>query len=203
MLEPDEAAARWGLHAFEDPALAVPLARPLWRAEQHSRVLAVAAATPNGAADCFELERFACLSTIAADARAEHLLISDGVRGVRLDVLEGTLLRGPRRLAWRPSGLKELDSQLGAAGDLLRLWKTGSFGPPCAGPRNVRIVLLLRAWDALAAGANQRDIAQLLSRERLPGRWRSEVPSLRSRAQRLVRGARAMARGGYRALLAG
>ena len=63
-------------------------------------------------------------------------------------------------------------------------------------------MLLLRAHDALAAGADQRDIAEaLLSREAAQPKWRVGAPSLRSRAQRLVRGARLMAAGGYRELL--
>jgi hypothetical protein len=62
--------------------------------------------------------------------------------------------------------------------------------------------LLLRAWDAVQDGATQREIAAaLLSGEAADARWRSAVPSLRSRAQRLVTGARAQARGGWRGLL--
>jgi hypothetical protein len=65
-----------------------------------------------------------------------------------------------------------------------------------------RWILALRAWDALVAGADQREVAQhLLSRSAGDPRWRSREPSVRSQAQRLVRSARAFANGGYRALL--
>lgn len=63
---------------------------------------------------------------------------------------------------------------------------------------------MLRAHDALAAGASQREIAAvLLDEEALAPRWRVEAPSLRSKVQRLVRSARAMADGGYRLILGG
>jgi hypothetical protein len=61
---------------------------------------------------------------------------------------------------------------------------------------------MLRAADALAAGAGQREIAQLLlSEEAGEPRWRTRAPSLRSQAQRLVRAARRMESGSYRELL--
>jgi hypothetical protein len=63
-------------------------------------------------------------------------------------------------------------------------------------------VLMLRTWDALTAGADQREIAgELLSRTAVAPRWRSREPSVRSQAQRLVRLARLFSAGGYRVLL--
>jgi hypothetical protein len=57
--------------------------------------------------------------------------------------------------------------------------------------------------DALAGGANQREIASvLLSRSVGEPDWRGREPSIRSQVQRLVHSARKMARGGYRELLA-
>jgi hypothetical protein len=62
--------------------------------------------------------------------------------------------------------------------------------------------MMIRAADALAAGAGQREIAEvLLSRSVGEPRWRGREPSIRSQAQRLVRSARLMAAGGYRSLL--
>jgi hypothetical protein len=61
---------------------------------------------------------------------------------------------------------------------------------------------MLRAHDAVQAGADQRQLAEvLLGREAGEPRWRSRAPSLRSRAQRLTRAARQMAGGAYRELL--
>ena len=61
---------------------------------------------------------------------------------------------------------------------------------------------MLRVHDALAAGANQREIAEELfgPAARAP-RWRSEASTIRSQVQRLVRGARSMMDDGYRLLL--
>jgi hypothetical protein len=61
---------------------------------------------------------------------------------------------------------------------------------------------MLRAWDALIAGASQREIAcMVFSRSAAGARWRIREPSIRSRTQRLVRSARDFAQGGYRELL--
>lgn len=61
---------------------------------------------------------------------------------------------------------------------------------------------MLRAHDAMASGATQREIAaKLLSVEAEEARWRVSVPTVRSRVQRLVRNTRAMAAGGYLSLL--
>jgi hypothetical protein len=62
--------------------------------------------------------------------------------------------------------------------------------------------MMLRVHDALAAGASQREIASVLfGAERVEADWLGTSESLRSRVKRLVRDARAMARGGYRSLL--
>jgi hypothetical protein len=62
---------------------------------------------------------------------------------------------------------------------------------------------LLRAHDALAAGASQREIAACLFDElAAQRRWRVNAPHLRSRVQRLVRAARQAACGAYLGLLA-
>ena len=62
---------------------------------------------------------------------------------------------------------------------------------------------MLRAYDAIRSGVTQREIASaLLSKEAEEGRWRVQAPTLRSRAQRLVKAARFMAEGGYSSLLA-
>ena len=61
---------------------------------------------------------------------------------------------------------------------------------------------MLRAYDALTGGADQRDIASvLLSQDAREPRWRTSTPSIRSQAQRLVRGARRMVSGDYLKLL--
>jgi len=199
------AAGQWGLHAFEPPHLTVPNARPVWRADVHPHVLAVYAEPAVAEPDLFVLDRFRSISTIVVAPNArEHLLISDGLRAIRLDVLTGTLADGPARLRYWLSGLASAERPLLTLRRLLALWRTGQFAASLH-PREARAkrwLLMLRAHDALAAGADQREIAaELLSREAGEPRWRSRCPSVRLQVQRLVRGARHMATGGYLELL--
>jgi len=86
----------------------------------------------------------------------------------------------------------------------MALAATGSLSPHLHPPdrRAHRHILLLRTFDALAAGVGQRAIAAaLLGNRANETRWRIEAPSLRSQVQRLVRAARLMAAGGFWSLL--
>ena len=203
-VESREPPGRWGLHAFEPPGAAVPAARPIWSADVDPFVLGVEA-VPSTGNDAFDLERFDAVSTLvsAADGR-EHLLMSDGLRAIRIDVAAGTIADRSAELRFRLHGLASAERPLLTLRRLLALCRTGRFCRSLHAPeaRARRWVLMLRARDALAAGAGQREIAAvLLSDEAGQPRWRTQSPSLRSQAQRLVRGARHMASGGYLGLL--
>ncbi|HEY7810909.1 MAG TPA: DUF2285 domain-containing protein [Allosphingosinicella sp.] len=197
-----EARARmWGLHRLEDPALPVPLARPLWRRELFPFVL-IATAEPEGEArDRLDLSQFRGRATIHASLDGEeHLLLSDGLRSIRVDIVSGTLRGGAARLSYRLRGLLAADAPLLVLRRLLAFCRTGRFSPALhrREPRAARWIMTLRAYDALTAGASQREIAEaLLSRDAALSRWRVAAPSLRSRVQRLVRTAREMGDGGY------
>lgn len=201
-----EAAGRWGLHAFVPPGLTAPEARPIWRWEVHPFVLRAEAGPPQNG-EPFDLERVAAMSTLvtAGDGR-QHLLISDGLRAIRIDILEGSILRGPAELRYLLAGLAAAEQPVLTLRRLIALWRTGGF---CRSlhpvePRAKRWLLMLRASDALRAGTDQREIAAvLLSADAREPRWRTELPSVRSRVQRLVRSARAMEKGGFWALLSG
>lgn len=199
----DCAAGPWGLHAFEDAALPAPLARPVWRIEQHPRILVAAAERGDPPGDGFDLRRFTSLATIVVDLRdRERLLLCDGKSSLRIDIEEGTMLKGPVRFAYRLAGFETAAQPLATLERLLKLARSGVLPRPAVSIRNRRLILLLRAYDGLRAGASQRDIASvLLRREPLPERWRIEAPTLRSQAQRLVHRAKAMASGGFRELL--
>ena len=190
--EADRTAKRWGLHAFVRPALAIPEARPVWCAGVHPYVLGVDACPPHGRDD-FDLQRLSALSTLvtAADGR-EHLLISDGLHAIRIDVLRGSLQDGPVTLHYRLAGLADAEAPLLALRRLLALWRRGRFsaGLHPAAARAGRNILMLRAYDALMSGAKQREIAAgLLSGEAEEDRWRVRAPTVRSQVQRLARGA--------------
>ncbi|HEX4736697.1 MAG TPA: DUF2285 domain-containing protein [Allosphingosinicella sp.] len=200
-----EEPACWGLHAFVDPALPAVLARPVWRLPDYPYVLEAVADPALSSADAFELEKVRALATVLrSPSGPEHLLLSDGYHNIRLDIIGGSVAAGPVALGYRLCGFRTAQAPLLVLRRLLALMLTGRFQrglfPPDA--RAPRRILLLRAHDALNAGARQRDIAEmLLSAEAREPRWRLAAPSLRSRVQRLVRDARAMARGGYRLLL--
>ena len=195
----------WALHAFEDPDMAVPNARPVWRADLHPYVLATVAARPGASSDAFDLACFGPLAKLVKSrVGREHLLISDGLRVIRIDVLAGSLVQGPVQLRYLLSGVSSAEKPLRTLRRLLALQRDGRFSRSLHAPetRARRWLLYLRAFDALAAGADQREIAaELLSRTADEPRWRSRASSVRSQAQRLVRGARHMASGAYREFL--
>ena len=196
--------AEFGLVRFEPPNLGVPYARPLWRDDADAHVLGVERAAGRGAEDRFELDAFRGLATLVSDGSAEHLLLSDGFRSVRLDAAPGVFSTGAARLRYRIEGLASAEPVLLTLRRFLALWRTGSFARSLH-PREARArrwILMLRAWDALADGADQRLIArELFSPSAGERGWRIREPSVRSRAQRLVRSARRFGAGDYRALL--
>jgi hypothetical protein len=97
-------AGQFGLVRFEAPDRTVPDARPLWAAELHPYVLRVLAGGEGGPDDSFDTERFATLATLANSTPNEHLLLSDGLRTVRLDGPAGTFTSGPRKLLYALGG---------------------------------------------------------------------------------------------------
>jgi hypothetical protein len=203
-LEEQPDAAPWGLHHFVDPRLPVPLARPVWRAERHPYVLQAMATRSADGPDSFALSRVEDLAVVVAGRNGEQLLLSDGLRFIRLDVRGRTLRGGPVRLRYRIEGLAAAQRPISVLRRLSALVPTRRFSsvlqPPNARAR--RHILLLRTYDALASGEDQRTIAaELLSRSAAGERWRVEAASIRSQIQRLVRTARELAAGGFWQLL--
>jgi hypothetical protein len=141
---------------------------------------------------------------MAARKDREHLLLSDGLRTVRLDGPRGTFSGGAATLRYAFEGVAAAQRPLLTLRRLLALCRCGHFSLPlhCPEARAARWILMLRARDALAEGADQREIAfELFSRAAREPRWRSSAPGLRSQVQRLVRSARQFSAGGYRVLL--
>ena len=201
----DAAAAKWGLHAFEWPDRGAVAARPLWRRAVFPFVLEADAVQEGAPADQLNLERLAGFVTLAVGRKGtEHLLLSDGMRSIRIDLLSGTLRFGPALLRYHLAGIRIAEPLL-VLRQLLALCRSGRFSAMLhpREQRAVRWVLLLRTYDALVAGASQRDIAEQLLGLEPTERWRLQASSVRSRAQRLVREARRMAGGGYLSLLQG
>ena len=196
-------AGRWGLHELEDPRLAAPAARPVWRREAHPLVLVAEAERCVSGPEALDLADWGAIVTIVRGA-CDHLLLSDGLRSLRLDVSGAGLETTPVRLHYRIAGFLAADAPLLVLRRLLALQRTGRFSRTLhpAEVRARRLILMLRAHDALASGARQREIAaRLLNGEAAAQGWRLRSPYLRSRVQRLVRSAAAMAAGGWQSLL--
>ena len=197
-------AGAFGLVAFEPVGLGVPDARPLWFSIVHPFVLMAERAPLGSGADVFDLDRLRDWARLLVSECAEHLLLSDGLQAIRLEGPPGVFSGGPAQLRYRIQGLAAAEPPLLTLRRLLGLCRTGRFSRVLH-PREARAerwVKILRAHDALMAGADQREIArELLSHSVVEPRWRSREPSVRLQAQRLVRAARRFAAGGYRQLL--
>jgi hypothetical protein len=156
--------------------------------------------------DIIEPSRLRPWLALVTDAQGrEHAALSDGWRRIRIDVAEGSLAgERPLLLRYQLVGLATAERKLLPLRRLLGLCRTGRFAASLFPPdrRVVRWVEALRVHDALRAGASQREIAgALFGDARTSTEWRGASDSLRSRVQRLVRDARALAAGGFRGLL--
>jgi hypothetical protein len=155
-------------------------------------------------ADAFSLARLAQMATVGISRNSCRVLLSDGRHSLRLDVEGLALFNSPVRLQCKISGFR-------AAREPVRTWerlsvvaKTGKLPPRSreALKSNGRRILLIRAFDALAAGASQREIAaELIRPEAAAVGWRSANPSLRLQVQRLARGAHHYSSGRFWTLL--
>jgi hypothetical protein len=194
----------FGLLSFEPPQLGVPHARPFWRSDIHPFVLSAEPGSAGSTIDTLELGRSRAIARIIAADDSEHLLLSDGLRSIRLDGPTGAFSTEAVCLRYSIEGLITAERPLLTLRRLLALCRTGHFSRSLHRPevRARRWIMMLRAHDAVIAGADQRQIArELLSRSVGLPCWRSREPSVRSQVQRLIRSARQLAAGGYRSLL--
>ncbi len=183
-----------GLIGLEDPGADALSARPLWRSSFDRAVLHVEAGPPVGD-DCLDLGQFAgLLSIMSGDEAREHVLLSDGLRSIRLDVIGGSLRGGPAIVKWRVNGIAYAGPQLLALRQLSALVQHGRFARSLHRPerRARHWAAMLRVHDAIAAGQSHRDIVPMLLGVDVSGvRWRTGAGDARSRVQRLAAGARA------------
>ena len=196
---------RWGLHAFENPGLDFSLARPMWTATAYSAVLAADALPAPSASAIFDMRALgSVVSRLRGTDGCEHILFGDGPRLIRLDICSGSIARGRKMLRFRIDGPAGLDRRLLTLRRLMALARTGRFSRELhrREARARQWLLTLRAADAVAGGASQREIAEvLLGFESPPVGWRQEDPNVRARAQRLVQQARRLAHGGFAVFL--
>lgn len=190
----------------ERPDRSAPEARLFWSADVDGSVVSVRAEPVSAAdPDAFALARLAGRASLArGDDGREHLVVSDGWRRLRLDVVEGTLLGGEVRLHFELAGFAQLDVHLLTVRRLLSLWRKGRFlralFQPLAGLSHR--LEALRVADALTAGASHREIAvALYGEQHVRAEWHGRSDFLLSRVRRRAAEARRMEKGGYRALL--
>lgn len=177
-----------------------------WRSDWDASVL-TAEAIPIAAesADAFDITAFRRFATIlqCQDA-SEHLLLSDGMRRIQLEIKRGTLLQGQVKLHYDLSGLDGLEAKMMTLRRLVLLCRHGRFPNGLFPPerRALRWAQMLQAYDGASAGAAYRDIAcALFGEETVTEDWGGRSDYLRLRVQRLVRSATDLVNGGYRHLL--
>lgn len=179
----------------------------VWSAKVDASVVTCAAQPiAPGHPDAFSIDRLTISNTtVVATSGVEHLSISDGLKRIRLDIVSGTLLKGPVRLHYQLAGFEAVDTQVLTLRRLLAVDRFGRFSRSLH-PRETkaeRWVMMLRAHDLSVLGASQREIAGVLLGPDAVADWRTRSDFLRLRIQRLLRDANAMIGGGYLDLLRG
>jgi hypothetical protein len=117
----------------------------------------------------------------------ELLSIDAGIAEVRIDLLGGSFLNGPVALAFNIHDCGRFDQQIQALTRFHRL--NPSRAPKCSpDPLLDRLILELRALDALHENASLRDIGKVLFSRRVAA-WGFD-DSVRSATRRLVVSAR-------------
>ena len=156
--------------------------------------------------DAFNLDQLLLPTTTIVGLKGEeHLSICNGLKRIRLDLVEGSLLQGPVRLRYRVAGFTDAEPQLLTVQRLLALHRLGRFAAGLH-PRESkaeRWLMMLRAHDLSMAGASQREIAVALFGDEASREWRTQSDYMRLRIQRLLRDANGLVHGGYLDLLRG
>lgn len=138
------------------------------------------------------------------DQSGEHVVLSDGLRRIRIDVKNGDLSHGPVVLTFLIEGSRSASYKVMPLRRALEIITRGRFPakmfPPQ--PRAQRALTLLRVHDAVADGATHREIAAaLFGRGRTKLAWNGASDSLRSQVRRMVSAARELSSGGYQSML--
>lgn len=190
----------------ETPDRPATAARVFWRSDWDASVVAIdAAPASSGDPDAFDVGQFDELVTLLQHTDGhESLLFSDGAHHLQLEIVGGSVASGPVRLHYRLSGFRFVEAQTLTVRRLAQFCRLGRFpqGLFPLEPRAHRWVMALRAYDGVAAGASQREIAMVLfGKQTVDDDWSGRSGYLRLRIQRLIRGAEKMVCGGYRDLL--
>jgi hypothetical protein len=194
-----------GCSFVEDPAAPAWRARIFFDAATDPSVLAcdVAGWDPAG----FDLARVGCFSAVLRGRDPlEHVLLSDGLHRLRLDVRGGTVTRGPVSLRFFFEGLRTINAPLLTLQRLVAVNRRGVMPLRLfsAERRAGRWIAALRADDMRRCGGSQRDIAEaLFGSSRVQEDWTAGSDYLRSQVRRLLGFGARMRDGGWRDLLRG
>lgn len=187
----------------EHPALPAWRARIFFDAATDPSVLPcdIVGEDPSG----FDLATVGCFSAVLRGSEPfEHVVLTDGLRRMRLDVRGGTVTRMPVRLRFIFDGLRSIDAPLLTLRRLVAFDRRGTMplGLFEKERRGARWISALRADDARRAGASHRDVAQVLyGAKRVREDWPGPSDYLRSQVRRLLRFSERMRGGGWRSLL--
>ena len=203
-----EAAAEWGLHAFETADRPPPAAAVFWRSDFNPNVLPVKACkVSNRCDDAFDIQ---CLkgrvTVLRLGGELEQVLIDDGHHCIQLEVRGRSLLGGPVFLHCNIRDFENAEPKILTLQRLVAFRKLGRFPHFLFRPerRGPRWAIALRALDAARAGASPRDIADaLFGEDRVSTDWNGQSDYLRSRIRRAIAAGTSLANGGYLALLRG
>ncbi len=186
----------FGLERFENPALAVPSARPLWSADIDPSVIRAVVLDPFASpADRIDLWHLLPLVSVVIDEeQIEHLLLSNGVQSLRIDIVNGTLIGNPASLHYGLHGIAALNAPVAALRRLIDVVEKGRFDDErtLRPNRRDRWIRELRVADAILTGARHQEIARgLFGAAISDARWRTQNPSFRQRVLRLAKAANA------------
>ena len=177
----------------------------MWRAAYDPFVLCVEADRVAHSDTVFDLSRLAQLTTILVDPEGhEHIVISNGLRRIRLDVVSGSLVDGPIALRIVCADMCRLKAAATTMARLASLYQHQRFMPAHfrEDRRCTRWIAALRVHDGLCAGASQREIAiALYGHKRVASDWYDDNDVMRAGVRRLIRTARGLACGQYRGLM--
>lgn len=184
----------FGLVRWEAPTLDWRDARPIWHRDWHDAVLAC----DIGESEPIDFGALGLDICIAASPAGAHLLLTDGLRTLRLDGPACLAARRAVSLRFWIDGMGNIDVQSAA---LLRLRGLLLGQGLSASPsrRAARWIAALRVHDALDAGASYREIAASLFGDQVVGpRWWLDTPSWGLRIARLAAASRAALAAGPR-----
>lgn len=164
---------------------------PIWSANVEPRVLrARCRACVAGEPLAFDIRNHD--ARIATTPACEYVCLTAGSELLRMDIIEGSMLRGDVRIEPALDMQRELAPQISAVRCLDRLLR----GLPWDHPKDTRLarmVLALRVLDARAAGIRLRGIATGILGAR---DWLGDGDCEKSRIRRLVALANTLERGG-------